>query len=513
MVSPVSRLPLELLIKVFHIIIEDGFDDGWPLSTQMDPLALTCTHWRDGIDKAPSLWAYISLGDSGGRNTKNLTKSVNCGLDVWFSFTDRATSRETPVSQKRLMYNSFKEACSYIWRWKRADLLLPDLGADHELAEGLETPATMLETAVVRAASPEHDPMEVDLFGGQAGDLNELTITGFIIPWDSLILSNLRLLSITRIGYPGPSRFQILNIVRNCLGLINLSLSLWSSDFSDDDDLASASNPIHLDALEVLKVAWIPFRDSHTLVTHILAPNCKYFGYCREVGDQYGGATRRDDPAEPASSAISAIIPFFNTIIGSSKAKLDLRCEVDKVGCRRRSEHDGVFRISFTHIQLKDILNRIATLLKPIIPTSFASIFCTLWDDPLKSIDLCDSLAQFDIAELHVYQPYEANRGHEGLMEYLSIDDGSRFPNLHTLSVVWDLDTLAAVRKMVEIRASSSSVRFKSLTIARQRAPNEVEKADRTAIAELLAPSGTVSWEIHDWRGKQWDEGNSSDEE
>lgn len=514
MVSPVARLPLELLIKVFHIIIQDGFDDGWSLSTQMDPLALTCSYWRDVIDKAPGLWSYISLGDSGGRNTKNLAKSGNCGLDVWFPFSDRVISRDTPKHQKRLMHKSFKEVCGHMWRWKRADILLRDSWTGFEFAKGLETPAPMLETATVRVAPLlEGDPWEVDLFGGQAGGLKELTISGFVLPWDSAVLSDLQLLSITRTGYPGPSTFQILTILRNCPRLVDLKLGDWSTGPNDDDALAEALSPICLDALEALRIAWMPVQDSHTLVTRILAPNCKYFKYDRDVGDQYGGSTHRDDPEERADSAISAITPFFNTIVASSKPRLDLICKREMVGCRLSSEDDRVFHVRFTYIRLHDTLNRVATLLKPILPISITSISCVLNNDPLKATELCDVLAQFEcIEELHVYQPFKENRGHEGLMEYLSIDDGNRFPNLHTLSVIWDLDTLAAVRKMVEIRVSSPSARFKSLTVARQRAPNEIERTDREAIVELLAPSGAVSWEFLDGRDENWD-GDSSDEE
>ncbi|KAG8855027.1 hypothetical protein FRB96_007222 [Tulasnella sp. 330] len=114
-----------------------------------------------------------------------------------------------------------------------------------------------------------------DPFGEQTLQLRQIKLSrSFLVPWNSKILSGLRILELSKLGMGGPSADQVDSILRASLTLIELTLQ----DFSPKENNASPKNwtrPVELLSLRRFTMDHL----SPELTTHLLdkvrIPDCK----------------------------------------------------------------------------------------------------------------------------------------------------------------------------------------------------------------------------------------------
>lgn len=91
LLAPIQRLPEELLVPIFHEVIEDAAycqRQGW--HNVIFTLGTVCKHWRNICMATPQLWAYIDIYDSRGMHrhihrSKNVPLKVYSNARTWFS--------------------------------------------------------------------------------------------------------------------------------------------------------------------------------------------------------------------------------------------------------------------------------------------------------------------------------------------------------------------------------------------------------------------------------------------
>ncbi|KAF9002533.1 hypothetical protein BDQ17DRAFT_1210231, partial [Cyathus striatus] len=62
LLSPIRKLPTELLCKIFSHVINNGIIDIGVRSGEIWDLARVCNRWRNTVQGAPSLWSRFKVG-------------------------------------------------------------------------------------------------------------------------------------------------------------------------------------------------------------------------------------------------------------------------------------------------------------------------------------------------------------------------------------------------------------------------------------------------------------------
>lgn len=115
------------------------------------------------------------------RNSLALRRSRQCPLDITFDL-----GRDFGVDAE-LASAPFVEVCSYLARWRTAELIVE---AETNL-HPLETPAPMLETLSLEREGVL-PPYSCNLFRGEAPRLQSLELSRVSIPWRSGTLTGCR---------------------------------------------------------------------------------------------------------------------------------------------------------------------------------------------------------------------------------------------------------------------------------------------------------------------------------
>lgn len=510
----ISQLPLEVLIKVFQLVIMKSTWGQRPLFDDLKWLSLTCTRWRAIVTNTPSLWTLIVTENSVDRNQQALIKSFPYPLVLEFDLRrDLEGGRGEVIPAYRRDY-SFIQACSHIKRWKSLKLELPKR---QRLLQPLEDACPLLERAVIVVTNHRETRATVNLFGGDAPKLTVLTLSGFSIPWTSTILSGLRILSISSPGSAHPSVLQLLQIAENCPQLAQFTISdlAWHAGLL----LSHSRGPTLLNSLEEFKLLDLPFEAAFQLLCQIKAPNCNVFHYA-------GGRTTDilDVLNPPTPRFLLAILPFFNSSNPRDPdgGELEITMKSGYFDCQLDGEWGDQFHVCFSDgvEDVEDMLGYMMDLLHPSLPARSVNIYMSLTPG-LVGLNIWDSLSRLENVKIICLNDGPVLDHHPRLIEYLTNPRQSgghirwNFPKLTKLFMTWPFPTLVDVRRMVEGRRQGLEprpARFDEMTIARPDLLEELwegEAEDRQAIVSHMERGGEMLWEWYD----EPDFGDSDDDE
>ncbi|KAG9039933.1 hypothetical protein FRB95_004405 [Tulasnella sp. JGI-2019a] len=268
---PISRLPNELLVKIFafasvlkrDVPVEPTIlhqrryrSRNQTVGRMLETLVIVCQGWKEIVYDAPSLWAYIRTDRSRAVNLEYLARSGQAPLHISLNSLDlRCEEFKTKIFQE-------------VHRWKSIEMS----GMTMEHLEELEQwPAPLLERFylgyghnIERALNP---------FGGSASRLRHLTLFDVRIPWESDLLSRLRTLEISH-DEDGPSMQQVVHILRSCPDIISFKLRLPLG--LNPGPMPLTTSIIDLPQLEHLSIVVHPLMTEH-LLQRMRVPRCKIF--------------------------------------------------------------------------------------------------------------------------------------------------------------------------------------------------------------------------------------------
>ncbi|KAG8932657.1 hypothetical protein FRC01_012861 [Tulasnella sp. 417] len=267
--QPVSQLPLELiaLTVALGFPITECFTEpkeGFHYMKTLTYLATVSRAWRNAILGTPSLWGLLSTSLPPHINHISLQRSGACSLIV---------GATTSVSDRQL--SNFDEVLDIAlprWnRWSHASLAL--LPFKH-VVQHLSSPAPLLEKFRLWLHNQDIPQLvPIDLFGGHAPRLQDISVYGTPLVWDSEIFQGLRKLNLEGIANKLISSDHI-------LGLLAASPSLELLAILDSDvgfgplPPSSTQTPVQLSNLGTIIFVGISVEAVVNILPFICAPNC-----------------------------------------------------------------------------------------------------------------------------------------------------------------------------------------------------------------------------------------------
>lgn len=262
--SPINRLPLELLLKVFrHALLDDNLDLSDTFSLQkyyprLHQLMQVSKGWRNTIIGSPQLWTVICIGCPDAVVTEAIAKSRPYSLQV--SWTVEEDEEEKGLWPLVLQQSH---------RWKSAALGIASNVSDHIYLGGT-TGLPALETLAVSCS--RNIRTTISLSQDRAPKLRELKLNGVSLDWQASRLSGLRTLSLTDLPLH-PSVQEIVDTLRNCPALEDLELDTKAKPETDLDEITSIALP----RLESLIISFEEDQPWSYILNSLDIPICRMF--------------------------------------------------------------------------------------------------------------------------------------------------------------------------------------------------------------------------------------------
>ncbi|KAL5632259.1 hypothetical protein ACGC1H_000307 [Rhizoctonia solani] len=301
-VSPINRLPSEILTRIFHLVSADpchlcpqdlpaDFSRYLNSNSYPDQLAHVCSRWRKVAISSPFLWTHIDLTPHAtagrrlfGRQVAYESRSNHIALDIHLDdrgctssasydvkmilshLASRAKSLEfIIISDKIQSFHSsalksiiskcspqnFKKLCVH------SDVFFPNpfvSDSNLEIPLDADRPPKILRWT--------ERQMDAKLLG-----ITTLHLQGVFFYWSSMLyhgLVDLRLSSPPKTNPYHISSSSLVMILSASpeLKILHFSLELLANEAPGDEPNSSAINPVPLQNLEVLHVSTIRARDS-----------------------------------------------------------------------------------------------------------------------------------------------------------------------------------------------------------------------------------------------------------
>ncbi|KAG9034645.1 hypothetical protein FRB95_012965 [Tulasnella sp. JGI-2019a] len=284
---PISRLPNDLLVEIFALAsgLEarlTGLGYRHEELITLVRLVSVCYEWRGIVYNAPSLWACISTGQPHQANFECLARLDEAPLHLSLDYGS-LKDEDTEELNARI----FEE----VHRWKTVrlhDIMI------NTLTKLKQRAAPLLEKLDLRL-NIETPLQTVNLFRGSASRLRHLTLVNITIPWESDLLSRLRLLHISLYDTYSPSAQEVVQVLQSCPDLTRFTLHLPPEVHPGFSSLETST--IELPQLEYLSLMVHPMMTDH-LLRRMRIPSCKYFSvnHAEATGPAFSAATDHLNP-------------------------------------------------------------------------------------------------------------------------------------------------------------------------------------------------------------------------
>ncbi|KAG8955562.1 hypothetical protein FRC04_007553 [Tulasnella sp. 424] len=197
-------------------------------------LSGVCSYWCNVIRDSPSLWNQIHWSDSPEVIKIALRRSSSQSLHVVLVCV---TNEQDPQD---ITY-SFIPALDPHWdRLQRMDIVLPAAWMGF-VRTALRKPSLNLEKLSLTDEEALSGAMEIDVFGGTAPRLNDLTLNGVSIRWDSPVLYDLVVLNLYMIKFPSTS--TILHVLSHSPRLRTVAIRQCFTNSVAESSFASIQLP------------------------------------------------------------------------------------------------------------------------------------------------------------------------------------------------------------------------------------------------------------------------------
>ncbi|KAG9028695.1 hypothetical protein FRB95_006169 [Tulasnella sp. JGI-2019a] len=262
---PISRLPHELLIEIFHLSLttdDNYFDD-------LLDLALVSKDWNIVVFETPFLWTFIHSAHPRSPYSTTLAKSKGLPLRIKLEDVDPGPSYLVDPEISRFLASIYKE----VHRWRAVELDFQSCDSFQTIKHIQSLAAPYLEELVIDLTYCNYAAdMELEaLLEGGTPRLRYLTLYDVPLLWTPRLLFRLRYLTIVGYTVLGPSEGEAANILRECPDLVELYLHCHNSTI---DLEPIPMTPIDLPSLAALNLG-VPPGMLGALLTLIRIPACR----------------------------------------------------------------------------------------------------------------------------------------------------------------------------------------------------------------------------------------------
>lgn len=226
--APINAVPIELLLKIFKFYLEDACichylkyrHDRYFASLHV--LAQVSRRWEDVIASSPQLWARLCATDHPSIWKSALGRSQSHLLEVIMPGWNQGFPKSGVNGSNWHKHADFWTSIGQnINRWRKAKLTVSCESSARLLEQDEALNLTDLDLTLLL-----RQPLTLDLFRGNAPKLANLRLEKVVLPeWESVLLSNLRELTLEQIADDALTTEKILQILERCPDLELASFS------------------------------------------------------------------------------------------------------------------------------------------------------------------------------------------------------------------------------------------------------------------------------------------------
>lgn len=239
---PVHSLPAELFHQIIHYLVQPFFHKNKAdYYRHILRLAGVCSHWRGVIRDLPPLWTEVHSSDPIDVVGMALQRSSSHLLDITIDHLPY------PNQGPRDMQEFLNAIIPHRHRWKTVDASASFLWIPL-ITTAFQEPALSLERLSLTDEDGISSTREVDLFGGSAPQLKDLTLSGISTPWESEVTHDLRFIDLSWIHFPSPK--TVLDILSYSPQLHRAIIWRCTTEETFTDSL----DPIRLSQLSFLRI-------------------------------------------------------------------------------------------------------------------------------------------------------------------------------------------------------------------------------------------------------------------
>ncbi|KAG8988491.1 hypothetical protein FRB94_002263 [Tulasnella sp. JGI-2019a] len=443
---PLYRLPLEILVQVLLLALQDVHPDPPIYMKRLRIFTSVSYQWLRLVMETPSFWRTVSSDLPLPLLLQVLSRSAGHSLDVVYSKT----------RHDNIPRNQFTTlVVEHAHRWH--SLIVQEDMFDQKAAETFQSLVPLSAPALEVLTCCGGDGLAVELFSRGASRLRHVKLNGTCVPWESTLLSNLQTLHLENLGKSIPSGVQLLAILATSPGLVELRVENCYSLYHYSTPLQMM--PVSLPMLQTLSIRMIPQHLTHDLLTAIRVPRCTSFSISyKQESDFDLGLFNNPDLAHITSPLIAYIrLSLLITIAWSGRsAWIDLSTSTGTVTLNFGRFEDAWY--AALPAGLSDALEEAES-------SEIHLDFCRR-ADPIALLTLLGP-SQCRVTKIHMNDQEEY--GITGLMRFLAkpimVDGRAQWPlpSLRHLAIV-DSDLIWELLVEVVLRAS----RYKGVDGSRQ---------------------------------------------
>ncbi|KAG9022094.1 hypothetical protein FS837_006752 [Tulasnella sp. UAMH 9824] len=241
-VPPVHSLPAELVLQIIRYVVRPFLQNNKADYYQyIINLSGVCSHWYSIVRDSPRLWNQVHASDSPNIVGMALERSSRHLLDITFdvsAYAERGLEDAQEFIGTIILHRN---------RWRTVDVSVPSSWIQF-VTTALQGPALTLEKLSVTDQDSMYSTHKVELFGGMAPKLQDLTLNGVSIRWNSEIVHGLKFLDLSWIRFP--STKTILSILSHSPQLQKAIISRCGTG----ETITDSSDSIRLSQLTFLRI-------------------------------------------------------------------------------------------------------------------------------------------------------------------------------------------------------------------------------------------------------------------
>ncbi|CAE6464380.1 unnamed protein product [Rhizoctonia solani] len=316
--SPISRLPLEIIARIFECGINAGGRSGLGTGTHglfMGAVRRVCKLWRGIAESTPCLWSSIVIDMHNSlENTKLRLQRSRCApLDIQVVFTDRVTGADSVTNTLMVAFDLLRP---HMQRWRSLRVQVPGYAHARAVLSSFSGSAPRLQEFSLHVSTPKvaRNIRELPWMLEETTSLTALSLSSVDFGWDNAAAYFRSLSSIYLSDYwasSAPSSLQLLCLFDVCsANLTDLTLRNMSDcDTEEEQTLLDELRYVPQIALPRLKRATFYFSGCSrlsVLLSRLALPALEYLemSYLDDVSIPVGMLCEQKDGNLPLETLV-----------------------------------------------------------------------------------------------------------------------------------------------------------------------------------------------------------------
>ncbi|CEL62583.1 Putative U6 snRNA phosphodiesterase OS=Bos taurus GN=USB1 PE=2 SV=1 [Rhizoctonia solani AG-1 IB] len=249
--SPISRLPPELIARIFECGINTGGRSVLGSGTHglfIGAVRRVCKLWREIAESTPSLWSSIvvDMHNSLESTELRLQRSRCAPLDIQVVFTDRISTTGSVTST---LMDAFDLLQPHMQRWRSLHVQVPGYAHARAVLRSFSGPAPRLKEFSLHVGTPKvaRNIRELPWKLEETASLTMLSLSSVDFGWDNAALYFRHLTSLYLSDYwasSAPSSLQLLCLIDACSASLT-ELTLRNMSDSDSEEEQALLDELH----------------------------------------------------------------------------------------------------------------------------------------------------------------------------------------------------------------------------------------------------------------------------